>query len=68
MKKKYIGAEDDEGFLQIALFGRDGKDSIEDEGGGHGAVFAAAVADEPGTLVIEVELAEGIFDGLEGGG
>ena len=57
-----VGAEDGDGFL--ALVGRDGQDCVKHERREHRGILAATVADEPRARVVEVELAQRIFDFL----
>ena len=61
-----VGAEDCDGLFPLVV--RDAGDDFNDEGRQHGAVFAAAEADEPGAGVVQVELAERTLDVLVTGG
>ena len=55
-----VGAEDGDGFF--ALFGRNRQDGVEDERREHGAVLAAAVADEPGARVVHIQFPERVLN------
>lgn len=55
-----IAAED--GDRLFALVIRDAGDDLNEERGEHGAVLAAAGADQPGPRVFQIQEAEGVFN------
>ena len=55
-----VGAEDGDRLLALVL--GDAGNDLDDERGEHGTVLAAAEADQPGEGILQIQVAEGVFN------